>query len=196
MTLLKQLQQLALLAATATAAPWNATDTGEDDDNGCPWLGLAAAKDFWFRPTAFPVPNRLDRPNNTLPSNDLLSNITLTTQAFRNGADASFIAAARNLLTPENLALLTAALQAPIAPAGWVAVGDRLPNQEDGAMPGPSLKLYMYSVEFGVEEGFYNSYTEMWVTNPTATFGKRYIRLNVTHYQMDAGAPTAPFDAK
>ena len=92
MTLLEQLQQLAPLAAQATAAPWalcspsfpEAINTADDKQH----IALA----------------------NLGPG-------------IPHMANAAFIAAARNLLTPENLTLLVASL----APQ-WVPVSERMPT--------------------------------------------------------------------
>ena len=91
MTLLEQLQQLAPLAAAATAGPWFMHSEAEGDETG-----LTGCNNM-----VVPQPGAAhDEDGN-------YNDIANTGQAFD---DAAFIAAARNLLTPENLALLVAAL--------------------------------------------------------------------------------------
>ena len=92
MTLLEQLQELAPLAAAATAGPW-----------------VAAGN-----------PNRLQK----------VCDATLDFEIAEYVAheDAAFIAQARNVLTPEHIAQLIAALTPAPAVTGWVSVTDGLPE--------------------------------------------------------------------
>ena len=88
-TLLDQLQQLAPLAALATEGPWAFAPAGDYDA----WVLIREAD--------------IKRHHEEQEAFDFAS--------VGHIADAAFIAAARNLLTPENLALLVAALARPAA---------------------------------------------------------------------------------
>ena len=101
--LLKQLQALIPLAAAATAGPWEVIPNSEHTDsvhsteaNHVENFGLGE-----FRS----------------------SNLCMNTGGFAHNSDAALIVAARNVLTPENLLALCAALTAEAAPvAGWVSI--------------------------------------------------------------------------
>ena len=112
MTLLEQLQQLAPLAAHATAGPW--IDHCAATGNNAP-----------FAPDDEVAISSASAPADAAPIERVVVGI-----GYYDGVriacsreDAAFIAAARNLLTPENLTLLVAAL----APK-WLPVAD-LPSK-------------------------------------------------------------------
>ena len=85
MTLLQQLQQLAPLASAATAAPWHIV---EDND------GVNAA--YYITPQAGGYTDSEGEYNDLATTSD--------------HSNAAYIAAARNLLTPENLTMISGLL--------------------------------------------------------------------------------------
>lgn len=105
MTLLKQLHQLVPLTEAATAGPW-----------GHPFASAIVA-------TGLGDNNAIKAGAVVIADTDMN-----TPKSFDN---AAFIAAARNLLTPENVARLIAALAPALAVTGWIAVADRLPEGEN-----------------------------------------------------------------
>lgn len=73
---------------------------------------------------------------------------------------AAFITAARNVLTPQNLALLVDAL----APQ-WVAAADRLPEPTmEGDVAVWELALIVRESSSIVHVGYYNRYDTKWVS--------------------------------
>ena len=92
-TLLEQLQQLAPLAAQATTGPWVCAPSP-------------------YEPTVHAWNDELQHYEKVVDA-DCFTNPQAPHLAYEAGANnAAFIAAARNLLTPENMALLIGALTA------------------------------------------------------------------------------------
>lgn len=152
-TLLQQLEQLAPLAATATAGPWRATVTAiVHSTNG---------EMCWARNGYNP---------------HLGINI-------KEDADAAFIAAARNLLTPENLALLIAQQAAPVA--GWIAVGDGLPDAQEGYTEFSPWVLAYTTAGRQIEATYY-------ITGRVQGWYSTTKSADVTHWMP---LPTPPADA-
>lgn len=118
-------------------------------------------------------------------------------QVYRHFSKAMIESLAANLTTSGTV-LATATPVATVgsepAASGWLDVKARTP-EEDNDYKGPIFGLWLYSKEFGVEDGFYNSYTKMWVANVPAHVGvKRTTRHNITHYRLQETKPTPPTD--
>lgn len=95
--------------------------------------------------------------------------------------------AARNLLTPENLALLIAQQAAPVA--GWIAVGDGLPYYGEVALVATAHPLGGFSV---MQRTFRYMGEEGWQRHTTV--GGNSGRA-ITHWMPLPQPPTAPADA-
>ena len=127
--LLKQLLELMPLAASATEGPWMLTTTNANP------RGLRNYQQV-VRATDTGILGGIPHPKTTMQLQfEAYGEIRLQSDGTPDGywptaetkANAAFIAAARNLLTPENLTLLVAALAAPVAavPVAEDAMGAR-----------------------------------------------------------------------
>ena len=170
MTLLEQLQQLAPLAGAATAGPWHIVD---DND------GVVAC--YLLTPQAGSYVN----PDGNY--NDFAN--------VGNQPDAAYIAAARNVLTPENLALLIAQQAVPVVGRAF-GVQMLLAAEGPGAtlwgehlyvlLPDGTITQAMWCDFFinELEGEAWGCYTDVDEVNP--------LPVQPTHYFTP---PTAPADA-
>ena len=127
MTLLEQLQALAPLAAQATEGPWEVIPNSENTDS-----------------VHSPEANHTE---NFGLGNFRSSSLCMSRGGFAHDADAAFIAQARNVLTPENVARLIAALGASASSIQAITILNTLRDGLGaGCHPGTGLT---HEVEIG-----------------------------------------------
>lgn len=182
--LLKQLRQLAPLAAAATAGPWIAYPDapGDNEDTGpFPLIGVATAPGVTYTADQYGQPMEhgdygWDFICST--AHDPDSHDDKEVKNFESNAE--FIAAARNFLAPEHLPELLAALEnaaalpaydesaaAPAAKAapeaaptpGWVSVLERLPKEEHTGC-GYSGRMLAYG-DGGIDGPYFVAYCDL-----------------------------------